>query len=218
MSIAENCLRVAQYLLKSCLGVTQVLFESCSWAAREFFEQFGCLISWEYIEPCFTRRNYFHLYFKKQVCLSCNNPFDSVVYTQEVPEMRIHSIKLLYLWLHCWLVYYYKKRVLIIQGRLKIWTEHSHWFLLTPKPLEILWQNFQHFYNLEKYEFWPNLKDVAQKLDLPRPLEVFYIFGGKSKFWAPMTLIFSAKRIFIEVNNWWKFGVDISIHFWEIQN
>ena len=89
-----------------------------------------------------------------------------------------------------------------IQGRLKIWTEHSHWFLLTLKPLEILWQNFQHFYNLERYEFWPNLKGVAQKLDLPRPLEVFYIFGGKSKFWAPMTLIFCTKRVFIEVDNW----------------
>ena len=83
------------------------------------------------------------------------------------------------------------------QGRLKIWTEHSHWFLLTLKPLEILWQNFQHFYNLKRYEFWPNLKGVAQKLDPPRPFEVFYIFGGKSKFWAPMTLIFSAKQVFM---------------------
>ena len=88
------------------------------------------------------------------------------------------------------------------QGRLKIWTEHSHWFLLTLKPLEILWQNFQHFYNLERYEFWPNLKGVAQKLDPPCPFEVFYIFGGKSKFWAPMTLIFCTKRVFIEVDNW----------------
>ena len=55
------------------------------------------------------------------------------------------------------------------------------------------------------------MKNVAQKLCPPRPLEVFYIFGGKSKFWASMTLIFCAKRVFIEVNNWWKFGVDISI-------
>ena len=106
----------------------------------------------------------------------------------------------------------------IIQGRLKIWTEHSHWFLLTLKPLEILWQNFQHFYNLERYEFWPNLKGVAQKLDPPCPWEVSNVFGRKSKFWAPMTLIFCARRYFIEVNNWWKIGVDISIYFWEIRN
>ena len=94
------------------------------------------------------------------------------------------------------------ERCMLNQGRLKIWTEDSHWFLLTLQPLEILWQNFQHFYNLGRYEFWPNLKGVAQKLDPPRPLEVFYIFGGKSKFWAPMTLIFCTKRVFIEVDNW----------------
>ena len=88
------------------------------------------------------------------------------------------------------------------QGLLKVWTKYSHWFLLTLKPLEILLQNFQHFYNLERYEFWPNLKGIAQKLDLPRPLEVFYIFGGKFIFWAPMTLIFCKKRNFIEVDNW----------------
>ena len=105
---------------------------------------------------------------------------------------------------------------LFSQGRLKIWTEDSHWFLLTLQPLEILWQNFQHFNNLESYEFWQNLKGVFKKLDAPRPLEVFYIFGGKSKFWAPMTLIFCTKRVFIEVNNWWKFGADISNHFWVI--
>ena len=57
---------------------------------------------------------------------------------------------------------------------------------------------------------------MAQKLDLPHPLEVLYIFGRKSKFWAPMTLIFSTKRVLIEVNNWWNFGVDISNHFWVI--
>ena len=102
-------------------------------------------------------------------------------------------------------MYYFEGKImplLIRQGRLKIWTEVSHWFLLTLKPLEILKQNFQHFNNLRRYEFWPNLKDVAQKLDLPRPFEVFYIFGGKSKFWAPMTLIFCTKRVFIEVDNW----------------
>ena len=53
-------------------------------------------------------------------------------------------------------------------------------------------------------------------MGLPHPLEVLDIFGRKSKFWAPMTLIFGTKRPFIEFNNWWNFGVDISKHFWVI--
>ena len=104
------------------------------------------------------------------------------------------------------------------QGHLMKWTGHSTLILSNPEPLEISLSKLQHFYNYEKYDFSPNLKDVAQKLCPPRPLEVFHVFGGKSKFWAPMTLIFCAKQVFIEVNNWWKFGVDISIHLWEIQN
>ena len=100
----------------------------------------------------------------------------------------------------------------------KKWTEHFTLILLNSKTLEISFSKFQHFNNCKRYDFSPNLKGVAQKLCPPRPLEVFYVFGGKSKFWAPMVLIFCAKRNFIEVNNWWKFGVDISIHFWEIQN
>ena len=106
---------------------------------------------------------------------------------------------------------------IINQGHLKKWTGHSSLILPNPKPLEISSPKFQHFNNYEKYDFSPNLKGVAQKLAPPRPWEFFYVFGGKSKFWAPMTLIFCAKRIFIEVENWWKFGVDISIHFWEIK-
>ena len=63
-----------------------------------------------------------------------------------------------------------------------------------------------------------NLKSVAQTMEQPRPLEVLDIFVRKSKFEAPRVFIFGAKRLPIEVNNWWKFGVDISNHFWEIQN
>ena len=33
-----------------------------------------------------------------------------------------------------------------------------------------------------------------------------------------MPFKFGTKRVPIEVNNWWKFGVDISNHFWEIEN
>ena len=33
------------------------------------------------------------------------------------------------------------------QGLLTIWTEHSHWFLLNWKPVEISQQKFQQFYN-----------------------------------------------------------------------
>ena len=36
---------------------------------------------------------------------------------------------------------------IIIQGLLKIWTEHSHWFLLNWKPVEVSQQKFQDFYN-----------------------------------------------------------------------
>ena len=107
---------------------------------------------------------------------------------------------------------------LLGQGHLKKWTGHSTLILPNPKPLEISLPKFQHFYNYEKYDCSPNLKGLAQKLAPPRPWEVFCVFGRKSKFWAPVTLIFSANRVFIEVNNWRNFGVDILIHFWEIQN
>ena len=104
------------------------------------------------------------------------------------------------------------------QGLLKIWTEHSHWFLLIFIPFEVAQQKFQHFYNLGRNEFSPNLKGVAQKMDPLRPFEVLDIFGRKFKFKAPKAFKFGTKRVTIEVNNWWKFGVDISNHFWEIQN
>ena len=55
-------------------------------------------------------------------------------------------------------------------------------------------------------------------MDLPRPFEVLNVFGGKSKSNAPKAFKFGTKWVPIEVNNWWKFGVDISNHFWEIQN
>ena len=58
------------------------------------------------------------------------------------------------------------------QGLLKIWTGQSHWFLLNPKPFEIASQKFQHCYNLERNEFSPNLKSVAQNLDLLCPFDV----------------------------------------------
>ena len=54
-------------------------------------------------------------------------------------------------------------------------------------------------------------------MDPPRPFEVLDIFGGKSKSDAPKVFKFGTKRVPIEVNNWWKFGADISNHFWEIQ-
>ena len=69
-----------------------------------------------------------------------------------------------------------------MQGHLKKWTGHSTLILPNPEPLEISLPKFQHFYNYKKYDFSLNLKDVAQKLDLPRPWEVFYGFGGKSKY------------------------------------
>ena len=55
-------------------------------------------------------------------------------------------------------------------------------------------------------------------MDLPCPFEVLDLFGGKSKSKAPKAFKFSTKRVPIEVDNWWKFGADISNHFWEILN
>ena len=78
----------------------------------------------------------------------------------------------------------------LIQGRLKIWTSHSHWFSLSLEPVEISLQKFQHSYTSKKYGFWQNLEGVAQKLNLPYPFEILDIFGWKSIFWAPSNLIF----------------------------
>ena len=106
----------------------------------------------------------------------------------------------------------------IWQGLLKVWTEHSHWFLLNPRPFKIALQKFQYFYNLVRNEFSPNLEGVAQKMGLPRPQEVLEVFGGKSKCKAARAFKFGTKRVPYKVNNWWKFGVDICNHLWDIQN
>ena len=55
---------------------------------------------------------------------------------------------------------------------------------------------------MEKYGFSPNLKGVAQKMDLPCPFEVLEVFGWKFKFKAPKAFIFGAKRVPIKVYNW----------------
>ena len=91
---------------------------------------------------------------------------------------------------------------MLSQGRLKIWTEHFTLILLISISFELVQQKFQHFYNLERYEFSPNLKGVAQKMDLPRPFEVLNVFGRKSKSNAPKTFKFSTKKVPIEVSNW----------------
>ena len=111
-----------------------------------------------------------------------------------------------------------KKCKRISQGLLKIWTEHSHWFLLNNKPFEITLQKSQYFYSSGRNEFSPNLEAVALKLNLPCPFDVLDTFGRKFKSKAPRALKFGTKRIPIEINNWWKFGVDISNHFWDIWN
>ena len=89
-----------------------------------------------------------------------------------------------------------------MQGRLKIWTEHSTLIVLNLKPFEIALQKFQHFYNSGRNGFSPNLEGVAQKLDLPCPFDILYTFGGKSKSKASRALKFGTKRVPIEVNNW----------------
>ena len=88
----------------------------------------------------------------------------------------------------------------MIQGRLKIWTEHSTLILLISKPFEVLLPKVQHIYNLGKNEFSPNLKGIAQKMCLLCPLEVFDVFGGKSKSKAPRAFIFGAKQVPIKIN------------------
>ena len=108
-------------------------------------------------------------------------------------------------------------RFTFIQGLLKIWTEHSHWFLLNQKPLEISQQKFQHFYNLGGNELSPNLEGVAQKMDPLRPFQFWTSQGRGSLLRWAMPFIFGTERVPIEVNKWWKFNIDISNHFWEIQ-
>ena len=54
-------------------------------------------------------------------------------------------------------------------------------------------------------------------MGLPRPQEVLEVFGGKSKSEEARAFKFGTKYVPNKVNNWWKFGVDISNHFWEIQ-
>ena len=91
------------------------------------------------------------------------------------------------------------------QGLLKIWTEHSHWFLLISIPFEVVQQKFQHFYNLERNEFSPNLKGMAQKMDPPRPFEVLDVFGRKSKSEAPKAFKFGFWKLFFYiVGDTWK--------------
>ena len=106
----------------------------------------------------------------------------------------------------------------LFQGLLKIWTGHSHWFLLNPKLFEIAKQKLQHFYNKGRNEFSQNFKSIAQKMGPPRSFEVLEGFGRKFKTKAPRALKLCTKRVSIEVDNWWKFGVDISNHLWDIQN
>ena len=89
-----------------------------------------------------------------------------------------------------------------MQGRLKIWTEHSTLILLISKLFEVALPKVQHIYNLEKNEFSPSLKGVAQKMCLLCPLEVFDVFGRISKSKVPRAFIFGTKRIPNEVNNW----------------
>ena len=81
-----------------------------------------------------------------------------------------------------------------------IWTEHSTLILQISIPLEVAQQKFQDFYNLGRNEFSPNLKGVAQKMDLPRSFEVLDIFGRKSKSEAPRALTFGPKQVPIKVN------------------
>ena len=63
-------------------------------------------------------------------------------------------------------------------------------------------KKLQHFYNLERNEFSPNFKSVAQKMGPPSPLEVLEGFGGKSKSKAPSAFKFCTKRVPIEVDKW----------------
>ena len=99
-------------------------------------------------------------------------------------------------------------KAVLSQGLLKIWTGHSHWFFLNPKPFEIAQQKLQHFYNYERNEFSPNFKGVAQKVDLPRPLEVSEGFGRKCKSEAPRAFNFQSCFVSLE------WALDSEIQCW----
>ena len=63
-----------------------------------------------------------------------------------------------------------------------------------------------------------SLVAVAQKICLPRPWEAQNGFGGKSILNVASDVKVGGKLINYEYIDLWKFGVDISNHFWVIQN
>ena len=73
--------------------------------------------------------------------------------------------------------------------------------------LKVSLKTFQHSYNSWKNGFWQNLEGVAQKLNLPRPFDVFDGFGGKSKFLCTYNLHIWYKvgshRVWQLVKIWW---------------
>ena len=79
-----------------------------------------------------------HIFF------SCKNAENFVTKSQVVLEKI--SVGVLRPYLEASLIYpYWKHRIL--QGRLKVWTEHSTLILLIFIPFEVAQQKFQHFYN-----------------------------------------------------------------------
>ena len=100
------------------------------------------------------------------------------------------------------------------QRLLHTWTDSLGTFFQTFIIIKISKNDSKIF---KKYNFSQNLEGVAQKLSPPRPFQFWTSQGcGSLLRWA-MPFIFSTERVPIEVNKWWKFGDDISNHFWEIE-
>ena len=71
--------------------------------------------------------------------------------TRKSSDFTIHSCNLQARRCNVCQLYFYiyqlNHRCKAMQGLLKIWTGHSHWFFLNPKSFEIAQQKLQHFYN-----------------------------------------------------------------------
>ena len=69
---------------------------------------------------------------------------------------------------------------------------------------------------LKKWILW-EFGGCSSKIEPATPIWSFRCFWREIQIIVPRSFKFGTKWVPIEVNNWWKFGVDISNHFWEIQ-
>ena len=107
----------------------------------------------------------------------------------------------------------------LLQGLLYIWTVQLLRYFGKFKPLEISKNDGNSICLTSKdIQFSKIIRVWLKNWVCHAHLKFWRFLAGNPNLDAPRTLIFGTKRVPNEVNNWWKFGVDISNHFWVIQN